>query len=133
MNVPGKALWGFAISVFIQLSATGLFYYITASLGNYSPGELSFTNMATVFPLGMLTAALPIAPGGLGVGHVAFEQLFNMIGITGGANTFNLFVLSLLALNLIGVVPYLRMKKRHQEIPNPADVAFPSESLTRSP
>jgi hypothetical protein len=54
-----------------------------------------------------MTTALPLAPGGLGLGHVAFERLFTMVGLTGGANIFNVMVLGQLSLNLLGVIPYL--------------------------
>ena len=36
-------------------------------------------------PFGMLANALPLTPGGLGVGEAAFEGLFGMAGVVGGA------------------------------------------------
>jgi len=35
---------------------------------------------------GMLANALPVTPGGLGVGEAAFDRLFNLAGFTGGAS-----------------------------------------------
>jgi hypothetical protein len=58
-----------------------------------------------------MTTALPLAPGGLGVGHVAFDKLFAMVGLQGGANVFNVMVLTQLALNLLGVFPYLLYRR----------------------
>jgi hypothetical protein len=98
----------FGLSVLIQFAALTLFYFIAVSL--LADQTVYFTDIATIFPFGALTAALPIAPGGLGVGHVAFDRLFAMIGLSDGANVFNLFVLSQLALNLLGAFPYIRMK-----------------------
>ena len=48
---------------------------------------------ASVAPLAILVTALPLAPGGMGVGHVAFEEVLGIVGISGGANIFNLFFL----------------------------------------
>jgi hypothetical protein len=67
--------------------------------------------VATVFPLGILTMIVPISPAGLGVGHVAFERLFESIGVHGGATVFNVYLIGLLAPCLTGVIPYLALKK----------------------
>lgn len=58
----------------------------------------------------MFKLALPISPGGIGVGHVAFDKLFQMIGQSQESNIFNIFLLSQLILNLLGAVPYLSLK-----------------------
>ena len=62
----------------------------------------------------MMTTALPFAPGGLGVGHYAFDRLFELAGLTRGADVFNVVVLGQLALNLTGVVPYLLHRRQVQ-------------------
>lgn len=99
----------FGLSVVVQFGALTLFYYIAYDL--LSPtGAVPFVDIASIFPIGTLTLAIPIAPGGLGVGHVAFDRLFAMINLAQGANVFNLFVLSNLAFNMLGVIPYLKMK-----------------------
>ena len=48
-----------------------------------------------------------LAPGGIGVGHMAFKHLYMLVGWTGGADVFNIMVMGSLVLNLLGVVPYL--------------------------
>ena len=63
-----------------------------------------------IIPLGSIVLAIPISPGGLGIGHVAFENLFKMIGQGDGANIFNVVVLSFMAVNLLGAIPYLLYK-----------------------
>jgi uncharacterized membrane protein YbhN (UPF0104 family) len=40
--------------------------------------------MAVLIPLGLLANTLPVTPGGLGVGEVAFSKLFYLAGFTGG-------------------------------------------------
>jgi glycosyltransferase 2 family protein len=76
--------------------------------------DVPFSSVATVYPLGILTMILPIAPAGLGVGHVAFDRLFEMIGLHGGATVFNVYLIGLLAPCLLGVFPYLALKRSGQ-------------------
>jgi hypothetical protein len=52
--------------------------------------------------MALLVAVLPIAPGGLGVGHAALAELLGALGYTHGADVYNLFILPQLALNLLG-------------------------------
>ena len=107
-HCPRYLIFAFGISVFVQVA--GLLYAreLTAILTGVKPNLAVFS---TIFPLGVMTTALPLAPGGLGVGHVAFDRLFSLVGLSGGANVFNVMVLTQLALNLTGFVPYLLYKK----------------------
>jgi uncharacterized protein (TIRG00374 family) len=65
-------------------------------------------------PIGLLTTAVPIAPAGLGVGHVAFAALFQMAGSTHGAEVFTLIVTIQIFINLSGVIFYLKSPKAQQ-------------------
>jgi uncharacterized protein (TIRG00374 family) len=82
--------------------------------------DVPYSAVATVFPIGLLSLMLPISPSGLGVGHVAFKHLFEAIGLAGGANVFNVFVLGQIAPCLLGVFPFLSLKRRG-ELPTDAD------------
>jgi glycosyltransferase 2 family protein len=62
-------------------------------------------------PMGLLTTAIPIAPAGLGVGHVAFAALFSLAGSSHGAEIFTMLVTIQIFLNLTGVFFYLRSPK----------------------
>ena len=104
--------YGLLISIFNQMLSLALFCMIAQKM--LPPATINYAGIATIFPLGMLVTALPIAPGGLGVGHVAFENLFRMIGMTQGANIFNLFTLTQLTLNMVGVIPYLYLKRNQR-------------------
>jgi uncharacterized membrane protein YbhN (UPF0104 family) len=97
------------LSVLIQLGAMTYALFLTERLTAQSPDPGVF---AAVFPIGVMATALPLAPGGLGVGHVAFERLYALAGWTGGANVFNIMVLGQLSLNLLGVFPYLLFRTR---------------------
>ena len=92
------------ISVVIQSGAVAYGLFLTQRLTGQ---HVDLGVFCTIYPLGVMTTALPLAPGGLGLGHVAFERLFTMVGLTGGANIFNVIVLGQLSLNLLGVIPYL--------------------------
>ncbi len=74
--------------------------------------DVTYFTVASVYPLGILTVVLPVSPSGLGVGHLAFERLFASVGLTGGANVFNVYLLGQIVPCLAGVVPYLALKRR---------------------
>jgi hypothetical protein len=73
---------------------------------------IDFGAVATVFPLGLLTVVLPVSPGGVGVGHVAFDRLYHAIGLHGGATVFNVFLIGQIVPCALGVVPYLLLRVR---------------------
>lgn len=106
----------YLISIAIQFASLFVFYLCSQIL--LTEQEINFNSIALIFPIGIFTMALPLAPGGLGVGHVAFDKLFEMIGLTGGATVANVYILSLLFLNLLGVIPYLAQKRKltHDEL-----------------
>jgi glycosyltransferase 2 family protein len=81
-----------------------------------SQQDFNWIEVAVAFPLGMLATSLPLTPGGLGVGHVAFEKLYDIIGISNGANIFNVFILVQLSLNLLGIIPFVLWKNKEIEV-----------------
>lgn len=83
--------------------------YITMQM---VPNPVDFLELATIMPLGILATAIPLAPGGIGVGHVAFERLFHIVNIDQGANIYNIFFLTVTLPNMLGVIPYLLMKDK---------------------
>jgi uncharacterized protein (TIRG00374 family) len=64
--------------------------------------------------LGMLANALPITPGGLGVGEAAFEALFNLAGYAGGASVILAWRAGLVPVLIAGGALYvLRRRGSH--------------------
>ena len=61
-------------------------------------------------PIGMMAVAVPISPAGLGVGHAIFDGLFKLYGTFNGASLFNLYFLTTISVNLMGIFPYLMFK-----------------------
>lgn len=100
------------LSLAIQTVQFLLFVTIAREI---TQNAVSIQNLALIFPLGILITALPISPGGLGVGHMAFEKLFSSVGYSGGADVFNLYFISQFALNLLGIIPYLLMRRTSAE------------------
>jgi uncharacterized protein (TIRG00374 family) len=87
--------------------------------------DVPYTSIATMFPLGILTVVLPVSPAGIGVGHVAFERLFAVAGLTGGATIFNVYLIGQMAPCLLGVFPYVGLR-RTGTLPTEAE-ASPAE------
>ena len=58
----------------------------------------------SVAPVGFLVEAIPIAPGGMGTAHLAFEYLLGLRGIAQGAGVFNVYFVVRLLVSLVGGV-----------------------------
>lgn len=101
-------LKSFLLSVAVQFIAILAFWIIASP---FLEKDLPFQYAFTFIPIGQITMAIPISPGGLGVGHVLFANLFSMVGINNGASLFNLFYLCSLLNNSVGVIPYLMINK----------------------
>ena len=116
---PDVLLQALLLSVTLQGLGFLFFWYLTLVLTESSPPISLF---AAIYSVGIMTTAIPLAPGGLGVGHVAFDGLFSMIGLSGGANVFNVMVLGQLSLHLLGFIPYLLYRT---ELPVPERTDLP--------
>lgn len=99
----------FLLSVFAQFLTILSFWIISSPF--YS-GHLPLQYVFTFIPVGLIATAIPISPGGLGVGHVLFANLFSFVKIANGASLFNLFYLCNLSHNLFGAVPYMVSGKK---------------------
>ncbi len=103
-QVKSYFIYAMILSIVVQGLIMGLFWYLGNELGL---AAIPLRDLIIIYPIGMLFTAIPLAPGGLGVGHVAFEKLFSMVGVAGGANVFNLFFVSQVILNLVGFFPFI--------------------------
>lgn len=106
---PHYIIYAIILGIFIQFCSVTYACFLTEALIGIFP---DFSSFMAIFTVGIMTTALPLAPGGLGVGHVAFEKLFLLIGLNNGANVFNVMVLVQLILNLFGFIPYLSFKSQ---------------------
>ena len=92
------------ISILGQTFGLSAFYIFSSP---FIDSSIQYVDIFTFVPIGMIVTAVPLGPGGMGVGHVAFSQLFNYLGATNGADLFNIFWVTMLSINLLGVIPYL--------------------------
>ena len=91
------------LSIGIHILVAIMFFMIAKLL------EIKEMELATQFflmPIGLITVAIPIAPGGIGIGHAAFESLYQIAGLSGGADVFNVYIIVQLGVFLFGGIPY---------------------------
>jgi uncharacterized membrane protein YbhN (UPF0104 family) len=62
--------------------------------------------------LGFVANNVPLTPGGIGVGEAAFDSLFSLVGVSGGAAAMLSWRLLLLTLVPPGLVVYLGGRRR---------------------
>ena len=66
--------------------------------------------------MGMFANALPVTPGGLGVGEAAFDQLFSLVGATGAAALLIAWRLVLVPLAAAGALLYMAGAGRRLDV-----------------
>ena len=76
--------------------------------------EMELATQFFLMPIGLITVAIPLAPGGIGIGHAAFESLYQLAGFSGGADIFNLFVIVQLGVYLLGGIPYFFYSSKYK-------------------
>lgn len=100
-----------ALVASMLLHGVGLVFF-TVLTRQLTGQDVSYGQIATVYPTGLLSVVLPVAPAGLGVGHMAFDRLFSAVGLTGGATVFNVFLLGQITPCLVGAAPYLALRSQ---------------------
>ncbi|MDP7139453.1 MAG: lysylphosphatidylglycerol synthase transmembrane domain-containing protein [SAR324 cluster bacterium] len=91
------------LSITIHTLIGLIFYEVSKMMGIQ---EMGLATQFFLMPVGLITIAIPIAPGGIGIGHAAFESLYLLAGFAGGADIFNVFVIVQLSVFLLGGIPY---------------------------
>ncbi len=111
-NKPSSFLKAMTCSLIFQLLFLSFFIYITQVVQDQ---PANFAALANIYTIGCLSLAIPISPGGLGVGHVVYDKLMMTLGITQGANIYNIMFVGQMALNILGFIPYLLMQNKDQK------------------
>lgn len=96
-----------AVSILVQAIGVFSFWYIASP---FADNTFEFFHAFSFVPIGFVTIAIPIAPAGLGVGHMVFHKLFAFFNINNGASLFNIYFFLQLFGNLIGIIPYITNK-----------------------
>jgi len=79
----------------------------------HSNAGLDFLGVFVATPIGLLVNAVPLSPGGLGIGENAFELLYKIIGGRNGANSFLLARVFIYSPAIVGLVyVLLRMVRK---------------------
>ncbi|MHB1220388.1 MAG: lysylphosphatidylglycerol synthase transmembrane domain-containing protein [Gammaproteobacteria bacterium] len=96
-----SVLWSsILLSILIQISSVLVIFIFAQQLGS----GLDFRQVMAVSPIGFLVNALPISPGGLGVGEESFDFLFAMVGGKYGGNVFLLSRIFLFSPAILGAI-----------------------------
>ena len=82
------------------------------SSATHSPSAANLWQASLLIPLGFLVNTIPLSPGGLGVGEAAFNALFSLVGLNGGADTLLGWRLLTIVLSLPGLPVYLQGRGR---------------------
>lgn len=104
---PWVLVKAWAASVVLQGYVLAVIIFFTFMINGSLP---SMSKLIPLLSIALLLTALPLAPAGIGVGHVAFGQMFKIAGAENGANVFNAYMLLNLFLNLTGSIAYIFFK-----------------------
>jgi uncharacterized membrane protein YbhN (UPF0104 family) len=102
---------GFFLTLIAQSFAVVFFVYVGSLVYE---GQIPLAIYFFAVPVGFMATAIPISPGGVGVGQAAFYFLFNTAyGKTTdvGSATITAFQAVLFCLSLLGAIAYIQMKK----------------------
>jgi glycosyltransferase 2 family protein len=108
LNIP-LLLWAVVLTLLNQATMIASFFFLGQTLGMGNVGWLDFMVYG---PCGMLATMLPVAPMGLGVGQVAFLELFRLAHSEQGGNLYSLYFLMTLLMSILGGGFYLSHKKK---------------------
>lgn len=109
-GIKKKLVKALLLSILVQFMAVLIFWCL---IYPFVDGRMDFREALAFIPIGLMTLALPIAPGGLGVGHAIFQKLFQFSHINNGASLFNLYFFMTLSVSVLGSIPYLLNKKKN--------------------
>ncbi len=102
--------------------------------GNTLGVHMDLAHYFFIVPIGITVSAVPLIPGGIGVGQIAFYQLFQWMGSSTpkeGATLCTLMQIYTIFFNCIGAFFYLKFKKRPQEISHPETSSIPFPAVNR--
>ena len=126
----GAVALGLAVTALSHVCLVGAFHCAAKLFPPADPSQLAtFPEHAVLAPVGFIVQAIPIAPGGVGVGEAAFAGLYKFAGrpeTRGVVARLSLRIAEWL-LGLIGYIIYLRMKAHH-ELPTEEEVEAEAEA-----
>ncbi len=100
------------VAVVISVLGNGAMVFMFLLAGTVFMPDTPVAAVCFLAVLGMFANALPLTPGGLGVGEAAFEGLFGLLGISAGAMLMVSWRLGMLPLGLLGGLYYITGVRR---------------------
>ncbi len=100
MVLIGAALW----SLLGHFALVGIYLVVGRILIPDAPG----IDTCLLSMLGMFANAIPITPGGLGVGEVAIDKLFTVVGYINGAQLMLAWRLGMIPVCILGGIFYIK-------------------------
>lgn len=100
-----------SIGIHILVTASCFFFH-RSMLGDAPVDPYLFFSFLAVTPMGLLVAAIPILPGGLGTGHASFEAFYKLIGLESGAEVFTILFVTQVLYGLLGGLYYFVLLAR---------------------
>lgn len=125
----GTLLASLGISLLAHTLAIGAMLVIAAAI---NPSGFAW-QMSLLIPVGFLANAVPLTPGGLGVGETAFNHLFEMVGLRGGAEVLLGWRALTFATGLLGLVYYLQGRRQIVHASSTGAAPLDEPALTRMP
>lgn len=104
---PQALFGGIGLSLCAQVCLLG----ITMAVATVVTAGGAKPIMLVLLPMGWVTNALPLSPGGLGVGEAAQEELFKLVGLSGGAAVSLSWRAVAMVVSLPGLWFYLRSRR----------------------
>jgi uncharacterized protein (TIRG00374 family) len=105
---PSALLGAVGISLIAHTMSIGIALMIAEAV---LPGGAAW-EMSFLIPFGHVANTIPLTPGGLGVGEAAFDSLFALAGLSGGAEVLLGWRLITILVSLAGLAIYLRGTRR---------------------
>jgi len=88
LDIPGHSKKTLAQALILSVAIHSLTIVLIYLCSTLAGAGLDLIGVFSVAPLGLLANAVPVSPGGLGVGEQAFELLYALVGGTNGASSF---------------------------------------------
>jgi len=99
----GVLLAALSLSFLANLALVG-----ATALGLYTVNRAQLSwKLCLVAPVGHLVNSLPLTPGGIGVGETAFNALFSLTGMSGGADALLCLRIWSLLVGALGLLSYI--------------------------
>ena len=115
LNISAHSRKTLLYTMLLSVAIHSLSIFLIFLCSQHNDSGLGVLGVYSVAPFGLLANAVPISPGGLGVGEQTFEFLYHLVGARNGASSFltaRLFIYSPAVIGaLVAATLFLRLHK----------------------